>query len=138
MPSVSYRNPPVEHRFPKGQSGNPGGRPKGLARKTRELLGDYGESLVRFWASVLDGDRLPDGTVPNVRERLEASKLLADRGWGQAPKFVLVEDDHPLERDVDIAELAAEWDRKLDELHERRRRQDEEHAGRSLEPPTRE
>lgn len=38
-------NPPVEHRFKPGQSGNPGGRPKGrtLLSVVREILAKEGE-----------------------------------------------------------------------------------------------
>jgi hypothetical protein len=32
----------VGRPFPKGRSGNPGGRPKGLAKYVRELVGDDG------------------------------------------------------------------------------------------------
>jgi hypothetical protein len=35
--------------FVEGQSGNPGGRPKGLARATRELVGDDGLKIAQFW-----------------------------------------------------------------------------------------
>src|SRR5690606_35482513 len=32
---VGYAKPPAEHRFRKGQSGNPGGRPKGAVNKPK-------------------------------------------------------------------------------------------------------
>lgn len=72
-------------RFKPGQSGNPGGRPKGLARTTRELLGDDGLAIVEFWAHVMadEGARTPD--------RLEASRLLAERGWGKPPTYEPIE-----------------------------------------------
>ena len=41
--------------FPPGQSGNPGGRPKGLATLAREAVGD-GRDLVAFYLAVLKGD----------------------------------------------------------------------------------
>jgi hypothetical protein len=65
--------------FMPGQSGNPGGRPKGLARATRELVGDDGNKLAEFWFSIMQDETRRD------RDRLEASRLLADRGWGQGP-----------------------------------------------------
>ena len=34
---VGYRKPPEKHRFKKGQSGNPGGRPKGARNKPRQF-----------------------------------------------------------------------------------------------------
>jgi hypothetical protein len=39
-------------RWPRGVSGNPGGRPKGLARATRELVGEDGMALVELWWSI--------------------------------------------------------------------------------------
>ena len=74
-----------------GQSGNPGGRPKGLARATRELVGEDGMALAELWWSIAqdpmrrDSDRLVERGLPcsriergQVAEdlRLEASKLL--------------------------------------------------------------
>jgi hypothetical protein len=35
-----------------GQSGNPGGRPRGLARRVRELVGDDGELILQFMVDV--------------------------------------------------------------------------------------
>jgi hypothetical protein len=72
-------------RFQPGRSGNPGGRPKGLTRTARELIGDDGRAIIEFWISVM--------TDLSVRtsDRLEASRLLAERGWGKAA------DQQPLE-----------------------------------------
>lgn len=123
--------------FQPGQSGNPGGRPKGLARKVREILGDDdGSAIAGFWTAVLSGE-LPttitevaaDGTTSTKRvyvrvemsDRIAVSKLLAERGWGKPPQFAPIDDADPLdfsEREAD--ELAASFDARLDELALRR------------------
>jgi hypothetical protein len=77
----------IDGRLPKGRSGNPGGRPLGLARKTRELVGGDGERIVNFWI-----DTMEDPTCRRA-ERLEASRLLAERGWGKTASFEFVEKD---------------------------------------------
>ena len=65
-------------RFLPGNNANPGGRPKGLSRQTRDLVGEDGEPLVRLWLEIaLDPSQ-------KTSDRLEASRLLADRGWGKA------------------------------------------------------
>jgi len=80
--------------FMPGRSGNPGGRPKGLAKATRELVGDDGMALVELWWDIARDETRRD------RNRLEASKLLADRGLGKAASF------EPLEGDpLDLAAL---------------------------------
>ena len=85
--------------FKPGRSGNPGGRPQGLARATRELVGEDGMKLAELWWSIASDETRRDS------DRLEASKLLADRGWGTAAVFQPQEGD-PL--DLAALEGAAE------------------------------
>ena len=66
--------------FVPGQSGNPAGRPRGLARITRELVADDGRPIAEFWLATMNDPGA------KLSERLEASRLLADRGWGKADK----------------------------------------------------
>src|SRR3712207_1629766 len=67
----------VGRPFGKGVSGNPGGRPKGLAARVRTATGD-GEEIVDLMLSVLRDKRASN------RDRIDAAKWLADRGFGRA------------------------------------------------------
>lgn len=80
----------VGRPFEKGKSGNPGGKARGLAKSTRELVGDDGLKLAEFWVSIYED------TNAKMADRLEASRLLADRGWGKAASFAPIEEDDPL------------------------------------------
>jgi hypothetical protein len=74
-------------QFTPGTSGNPGGRPRGLARATRELLGGDGQAIPRFWLNIMNDENA------KTSDRLEASKLLADRGWGKTAVPLWPEED---------------------------------------------
>jgi hypothetical protein len=69
----------------------------------------------------MDGGPLPDGAVPSVSERITAAKLLIERGWGKAPEFAPVEDGDPLDLLGGDEDLAASFDRRMDELASKRR-----------------
>lgn len=62
---------PNAKKFQPGQSGNPGGRPKGIAAKAREHTDKALEVLVEGMA---DND---------PRVRVSAAKEVLDRGWGK-------------------------------------------------------
>jgi hypothetical protein len=66
------------------------------------LVGEDGMALVELWWSIANDPMRRD------RDRLEASKLLADRGWGKAAAYEPQEDPFDLEE----VEAAAEEFRK--------------------------
>lgn len=81
----------VGRPFRPGQSGNPGGRPKGLASRIREATRD-GEDLVAFALRVFNAE------IPGVKieHRLEALQWLSDRGWGKPVQSVELTGQEPL------------------------------------------
>jgi hypothetical protein len=74
-------------RWKPGQSGNPSGRPKGLAHyiqaQTRK-----GVELVDWYLGIWRGAPAPLERVPKAAERFEAAQWLSDRGWGRPPQYV--------------------------------------------------
>lgn len=94
--------------FKPGQSGNPGGRPKGIARAFRDTMGSPEEAA----RGLLEIAR----TAKRPADRIAAWRELLDRGWGKAPAFAVMESDDPLE----LSDIAREIQGIADELAARR------------------
>ena len=67
--------------FLPGRSGNPGGRPTGLAEKVRKETKD-GSLIIKLMIAVAEGKKIGD-QKPKIQDRLDAARWLADRGWGK-------------------------------------------------------
>jgi hypothetical protein len=84
---------PTGRPFSPGVSGNPGGRPPGLARLAREATSD-GVDTVAFFTLVSHGtkpDGWPDGAALTPEHMIDANRWLADRGFGKAPLTIVHE-----------------------------------------------
>jgi hypothetical protein len=80
---VGYGKPPQRARFRKGQSGNPGGRPRGMtAGRAKALALKEAYRMVR----VKEGDRIV--SVPALAAILRGLIALAAKGNGPAQRFV--------------------------------------------------
>lgn len=69
-------------QFPPGVSGNPGGRPKGVAKTVRERTNE-GEDLVEVLLGIVASG--------SDRDKISAAQILLDRGWGKAQQLIDIE-----------------------------------------------
>lgn len=82
--------------FVKGQSGNPGGRPKSFSEAVREVCDEL--KLARVALDIALGEQFTASNMfgkdikvrPKIAERLEALKFLRDTGWGRPAVAVTV------------------------------------------------
>lgn len=76
-------------RFRPGNCANPGGRPKGLEARVRELV-DF-DKITLMLRDIALGEMPPGVTSESgvkIKDRIEAAKLLYDRGFGKARAVV--------------------------------------------------
>lgn len=92
----------------KGQSGNPSGRPRGVASAFRKIVDPEVAAVALL--------ELANDTRSKPSERIAAWRELLDRGFGKAPAFAAIEGNDPLE----LSAIAAEIQGIADELAARR------------------
>lgn len=84
----------------KGESGNPGGRPKGM-KEVQEAARKHTADAIKTLADIAKDVEMSAGA------RVSAAEALLDRGWGKAPQTLEIEGINQLPEHVIDALLAA-------------------------------
>lgn len=74
--------------FQKGQSGNPGGRPKAEVQ-VRDLARQHTEAAIKALVAAL--------AAKQESTRVSAAQALLDRGWGKAAQIIAGDQDNPVQ-----------------------------------------
>jgi len=89
--------------FQKGQSGNPGGRPKGIA-EVKELARQHMPAAIETLASIMNSTKASDAA------RISAATALLDRGFGKPQQHITGENVISyVARLPEVAKSAEEW-----------------------------
>ena len=92
--------------FQPGQSGNPGGRPKGLAKAVRDASGGDPTMLVEGLLAIARGEGVGvNAKAVRPADQIRAYELLLAYGWGKPAAFAPIEGADPLEMDEVAAEI---------------------------------
>ncbi len=120
MAAQNSRRTPEGRPWKPGESGNPGGRPKGLASAVREKATP--DKLVAYYSAIWDRDEVALAILGinleqvTLAERNKAGEWLTERGYGKAPTHQPIEGENPLELDSVARRIAG----LVDELAQRR------------------
>ena len=80
---MSDKKPPIGKPFPRGTSGNPGGKPKGIGRLVRETVGDDMPKIIKAQIAIALGQK-PEGyrgSPPKPSHITKAAEWVRDTGW---------------------------------------------------------
>jgi Family of unknown function (DUF5681) len=90
--------------FKKGQSGNPGGRPKVVA-EVKELAREHTAEAIKTLVSIMNDSKSPPAA------RVSAANALLDRGYGKPPQHLTGESGTSyVVRLPEVAKSAEEWE----------------------------
>jgi hypothetical protein len=95
--------------FKPGQSGNSGGRPRGLERLVRETVGGDMVTIIKAQIAIATGKKPDIGIeIPAIKasDMTKAAEWLGDRGWGKARQTVDLSGDTAGARRIDYSKLS--------------------------------
>jgi hypothetical protein len=97
-PNKTDRN--RDGRFKKGQSGNPGGRPK-IFTEVKQAAREHTEAAIEALVGVVNNEEAP------AAARVAAANAILDRGWGKPESYTnMTHHNKPL-RELTDEELTA-------------------------------